>query len=1056
MTGLSNEQIVRLAQQLLDAANSAEAHRLLSTYPALISKTTFAQLTKMVGEKRQARDLWGMVAFITCLGLLRRCQQRKELDQALAMQPGWPLATQGPLYQLLTLPSNASADLRIQQAITAQNDVDPKNEADIYGLICYHLGLGHQAKADAGSNEALTQSMDHFKAAMQAWMQPGSLFGEKFLGRAQLNLGRLYLQLPQGDRSQNVERALELFKQALATFGPEASERGRGLVLHGSAYLERISGERLNNIEQAIHDYKEAYHLAARNEQVKQLEEIEHDLAVAYRLRLLGSRAENYEQAREWAEKALDRFDQYNNPRDWARTILELATIYGHRQYGDRAKNLEQAIHYAKQSLKIYEVITYPRQWALAQIALGNLYCDRVYGIPTTNYRQAITCFQAVLNHRDPISNPIGWAEAKNNLGTAYAGLSTVPRDNNYRQAVDCFQQALRIHKTEALPAKARRTASNWGNLAFRFGQWAEAQQAFQTALEAGERLYEVSSTEAGRRVEIAESTGLAANAAFCLLKLNPPVPDEALLQLEQGKTRLLSEALALGDADLASLPDAQREQILAIRRRVRELEAEMRLPLDTPARRNNRELAETLGQARAALKQLITNIRKDRPDFMPVGLDLPGLFALIPPSGALVAPLVTLQGSRVLVLPHGAKAVSKEYVIPLDDFAETNLRDLLIGSEQKPGWIRAYTTHQSKRARALERLASQVSPKETQTAHDLLQEANQEWQAAIEHLTSELWMELIEPVHSRLVDLGLAEGASVLLMPQGGLGLLPLHAAWREVDGQKRTFLDNYTVTYAPSGYALSVSQRRMQQEERHQSSLLAVINPTSDLTYTPLEGDAIATLFKPEHKQTLVESHATPDAVIEAATKHSYLHFSCHGFYNWKNAMQSGLVMAGGTPLILSEIISKLDLSSVRLVTLSACETGMTEFQQAPDEYIGLPAGFLQAGAPGVVSTLWAVNDLSTVFLMQRFYEFHLQNDLSPAEALRKAQLWLRDELTAEELIAYLEQERDKQWEKNWYLYGQLDQAMRYTQEKYEENPKARPFAHPYYWAAFTFNGV
>jgi CHAT domain-containing protein len=206
---------------------------------------------------------------------------------------------------------------------------------------------------------------------------------------------------------------------------------------------------------------------------------------------------------------------------------------------------------------------------------------------------------------------------------------------------------------------------------------------------------------------------------------------------------------------------------------------------------------------------------------------------------------------------------------------------------------------------------------------------------------------------------------------------------------------------------------------------------------------------------RQTLVGSKATPEAVAQAVTGRAYLHFSCHGFYNWEDVMRSGLLLAGGkkgTPLTLAEIISKFDLSAARLVTLSACETGLTEFQQSPDEYIGLPAGFLQAGAPGVVSTLWAVADLSTALLMERFYKLHLQAGLAPAAALRQAQLWLRHELT----LAKLEQYNTEIAALDPFVSSQLKKERERLLAVHGGNKNALPFAHPYYWAAFTFTGA
>jgi CHAT domain-containing protein len=43
-------------------------------------------------------------------------------------------------------------------------------------------------------------------------------------------------------------------------------------------------------------------------------------------------------------------------------------------------------------------------------------------------------------------------------------------------------------------------------------------------------------------------------------------------------------------------------------------------------------------------------------------------------------------------------------------------------------------------------------------------------------------------------------------------------------------------------------------------------------------------------------------------------------------------------------------------------------------------------------VLSTLWAVDDLSTTLLMERFYRGHLEDRRTPAVALRGAQICLR----------------------------------------------------------------
>ena len=188
------------------------------------------------------------------------------------------------------------------------------------------------------------------------------------------------------------------------------------------------------------------------------------------------------------------------------------------------------------------------------------------------------------------------------------------------------------------------------------------------------------------------------------------------------------------------------------------------------------------------------------------------------------------------------------------------------------------------------------------------------------------------------------------------------------------------------------------------------------------------------------LEEDAATVAAVERAARGANYLHFSCHGSYNWQDPMQSGLGLADGA-LSLARIITDLDLSACRLVTLSACETGITDIRQSPDEFLGLPAGFLQAGAPAVVSTLWPVSDLSTMLLMERLYQNLLgvreaknQPPMPPAAALREAQIWLRD-VTAGELAKRPDE------------IGEIFKDLPPDQTRY---------SHPYHWAAFTFSGA
>ncbi len=155
----------------------------------------------------------------------------------------------------------------------------------------------------------------------------------------------------------------------------------------------------------------------------------------------------------------------------------------------------------------------------------------------------------------------------------------------------------------------------------------------------------------------------------------------------------------------------------------------------------------------------------------------------------------------------------------------------------------------------------------------------------------------------------------------------------------------------------------------------------------------------------------------------------------------MEDGTVLDLDKCLTLDAIFT-LNLERCRLVTLSACETGLIDINNTSDEYIGLPSGFLVAGSPSVVSSLWRVNDLSTTLLMIKFYQ-NLKSGSTVAIALNQAQTWLRD-ATKEQL---------EQWTSQLSLDD--EQEMQLMSFFYKLQPNSKPFESPYHWAAFCAIG-
>ncbi len=122
--------------------------------------------------------------------------------------------------------------------------------------------------------------------------------------------------------------------------------------------------------------------------------------------------------------------------------------------------------------------------------------------------------------------------------------------------------------------------------------------------------------------------------------------------------------------------------------------------------------------------------------------------------------------------------------------------------------------------------------------------------------------------------------------------------------------------------------------------------------------------------------------------------VHLVTHGLVDTRHPELSGIVLSlvdpEGRPrngFLRAHEIYNLDLPA-ELVVLSACETALGQ-EVRGEGLIGLTQGLMYAGAARVIVSLWNVSDPSTAELMSRFYRRLLTEDLSPAAALRAAQV-------------------------------------------------------------------
>jgi len=121
----------------------------------------------------------------------------------------------------------------------------------------------------------------------------------------------------------------------------------------------------------------------------------------------------------------------------------------------------------------------------------------------------------------------------------------------------------------------------------------------------------------------------------------------------------------------------------------------------------------------------------------------------------------------------------------------------------------------------------------------------------------------------------------------------------------------------------------------------------------------------------------------------------------------LQSHLPLADGELSLLDLSVSTGTSPAPWLVLASACQSATVDVRRLPDEFAGLPTGFLVSGVATFVGTLWPTGDVPAALMTMRIIELMFPPDpfakiLAPARALRRARAWLRN-LTGAEFTAF-----------------------------------------------------
>lgn len=247
------------------------------------------------------------------------------------------------------------------------------------------------------------------------------------------------------------------------------------------------------------------------------------------------------------------------------------------------------------------------------------------------------------------------------------------------------------------------------------------------------------------------------------------------------------------------------------------------------------------------------------------------------------------------------------------------------------------------------------------------------------------LYSMVIAPIEKEIADKRV-----VAIIPTGSFYYLPVHALAREEAGGPRFFIEDKQVTYLSAADVMAVV--RKPDASKLGSGLTAYGNPEgAGLAHALDEVKSIAGMIP--GSAVLSGREVTKRAVLEPRNlNRRFLHFATHGVLNAQAPDQSYIQLAASpipedSRLTVGEVYG-LDLATVDLVTLSACQTALGERHPDGRDITTLADAFSTAGAATVTASLWSVDDLSTQELMVEFYR-QLAGGKSKAAAMQSAQL-------------------------------------------------------------------
>lgn len=248
-------------------------------------------------------------------------------------------------------------------------------------------------------------------------------------------------------------------------------------------------------------------------------------------------------------------------------------------------------------------------------------------------------------------------------------------------------------------------------------------------------------------------------------------------------------------------------------------------------------------------------------------------------------------------------------------------------------------------------------------------------------NISNDLYQKLMSPFSSRFSQL-----KRLIIIPDDELNYLPFEAL---VDENNHYLVENFSFTYQYSAALLKSI------DERTKNTASLSLAPYSSKGYYQDNKEVLSQLAGSSNEinntrgKKLLDSNATKENFLKNSNKYSIVHLATHASVDNNDPLGSFIAFSPAEKdfKLYAREIYNLHMDSVRLIILSACETGTGKLVKG-EGLMSLSRAFTYAGCPNIITSLWKAEDKTTAYLGNRLHKY-LDEGLSYDVALQRAKI-------------------------------------------------------------------